>query len=197
MVDVIHVRDRIRAYRPGIESAPQMDEGVNWDSNELTAAAVLVAVIARAEPTVLFTKRNAELRTHAGQVAFPGGRLDPGEDAIMAALREAEEEIALPRHEVEILAPIDDYATGTGFRITPVVGIIRPDLPFRPHQAEVESVFEVPLAHLLDPANHEQRVGEWRGKARTYYAIPWEPDSIWGATAGMVVNFARVLGAVS
>ncbi len=165
---------------------------MDWNA-PLMPAAVLVPIVARSEPTLLLTKRHSGLRRHAGQVAFPGGRIDPGEDAVGAALREADEEICLPPREVEIIAAIDDYATGTGFRVTPVVGIVPPDLPLTPAEAEVESVFEVPLAHLLDAANHVKQSGEWKGRQRTFYVIPWQPDDIWGATAGMIVNLADIL----
>ena len=124
---------------------------------------------------------------------LPGGRIDAGEDAVTAALREAHEETALPPHAVEVIAAIDDYATGTGFRVTPIVGIIAPDLPLVAAEAEVESLFEVPLAHLIDAANHEKRSADWKGRRRTFYVIPWQKNDIWGATAGMVVNFARIL----
>lgn len=191
------LRERLHNYERIPGHLPQFGDDIDHmdvTSIALKAAAVLVPVIARTEPTLLFTRRNAALRQHAGQVAFPGGRVDDGEDAVRAALREAHEETALPPSEVEVIAAIDDYATGTGFRVTPIVGIIPPDLPLVPAAAEVDNIFEVPLAHLLDPANHEKRTGEWKGRMRTFYVIPWRDGDIWGATAGMVVNFARILG---
>ena len=183
--------------------APPGAAGGDWNFNNgterpaaFTAAAVLVPVIARAEPTVLLTRRTDTLRRHAGQVAFPGGRIDPEDDGpVAAALREAHEEVALRPEEVRVLGVSDDYETGTGYRITPVVGLVPPDLPLVPHEAEVAALFEVPLAHLLDPANHEIRSGEWRGARRQFYAIVWESHEIWGATAGMIVNLARRLSA--
>ena len=191
------LRDRMRRHRPMPGHLPQFGDDIdNWASElpPLNPAAVLIAVVAREEPTLLFIKRNAALRTHAGQVAFPGGRVDAGEDAVAAALREAFEETALPPHAVEVLAPIDDYATGTGFRVTPVVGIVPPDVTLVPAAAEVERVFEVPLVHVVDPSNHHRHTRDWKGRQRTYYVIPWQPDDIWGATAGMVVNLSRILG---
>lgn len=191
------LRNRLRAYERVPGHLPQIGDDIDhWapEAGILRPAAVLIPVVARSEPTLLFTKRNAQLRTHAGQVAFPGGRLDADEDAIAAALREAFEETAMPPDEVEVVAPIDDYATGTGFRVTPVVGIIPPDLPLIPSEHEVESVFEVPLAHVMDPSNHEKRTGEWKGRVRTYYVIPWQTQDIWGATAGMIVNLSRIIG---
>jgi 8-oxo-dGTP pyrophosphatase MutT (NUDIX family) len=159
----------------------------------LTAAAVLVPVTDRAEPGVILTQRTETLRRHAGQVAFPGGRIDPGEDAVAAALREAEEEVALPRAAVTVVAEADPYVTGTGFRISPVVGVVPPDLPLVPAEAEVAAVFEVPLAFLLDHANHRAASAEWEGRRRDYWEISWEGRRIWGATAGMIVNLARRL----
>lgn len=159
----------------------------------LTPAAVLVAVTDRSEPGVILTRRTETLRRHAGQVAFPGGRIDPGEDAIMAALREAEEEIALPRSTVEVVGPVDRYVTITGFAVTPVIGIVPPDLPLMPSAAEVADWFEAPLDFLLDPANHLEREVDWQGQRRRYYEILWNERRIWGATAAMIVNLARRL----
>lgn len=191
------VRARLSAYGRGPGHLPRIGGDIDHmplDAGDLKPAAVLIALVARREPTLLFTKRNTALRTHAGQVAFPGGRIDAGEDPVTAALREAHEETALPPHEVEVIGPIDDYATGTGFRVTPIVGIIPPDLPLVAAEAEVESLFEVPLAHLIDTTNHEKRTGAWQGSERTFHVIPWHTHDIWGATAGMIVNFARILG---
>jgi len=159
----------------------------------LTPAAVLVAVTDRAEPGVILTRRTETLRRHAGQVAFPGGRIDPGEDAIAAALREAEEEIALPRDRVELVGPADRYVTVTGFQVTPVIGVVPPDLPLVPSAAEVADWFEAPLSFVLDPANHLEREVDWQGRRRRYYEILWNERRIWGATAAMIVNLARRL----
>jgi 8-oxo-dGTP pyrophosphatase MutT (NUDIX family) len=157
-------------------------------------AAVLAAVVDRATPTMLFTTRTATLRTHAGQVAFPGGRIDPGDAGpIEAALREAVEEIALPRAFVEVVGLADPYRTVSGYAVTPVLGVIPPDLPLVPHDREVADWFEVPLAFLLDPAHHLARAGEWQGRERHYYEILWQDRRIWGATAAMVINLARRL----
>ena len=159
----------------------------------LTAAAVLVAITDRARPGVILTQRVETLRQHAGQVAFPGGRLDPGEDAIIAALREAEEEIALPRSAVEVIGPTDRYRTGTGYTITPIVAVVPPDLPLHPNEGEVASVFEVPLDFLLDPASRRQRTVTWQGAERNYWEMTWNDRRIWGATAGMIVNLSQRL----
>ena len=162
--------------------------------HDLAAAAVLVAVTDRPEPGVILTQRTEAMRRHPGQVAFPGGRVDPGDvDAIAAALREAEEEIALPPASVTVAGTTDRYRTGTGFDITPVVGVVPPDLPLHANEAEVASVFEVPLAFLLDPANQREASGIWQGQERRFYEIKWRDRRIWGATAGMIVNLSRRL----
>lgn len=170
-----------------------MRDAVLEPASGLTPAAVLVAVTNRAAPGVILTQRTESLRRHAGQIAFPGGRIDPGEDAIAAALREAEEEIALPRDRVELVGPADRYVTVTGFQVTPVLGVVPPDLPLAPSAAEVADWFEVPLAFLLDPANHLERDVDWQGRRRRYYEILWNERRIWGATAAMIVNLARRL----
>ena len=159
-----------------------------------TAAAVLVAVTDRPEPGVILTQRTEHLRRHAGQVAFPGGRIDPEDaDAVAAALREAEEEIALDPTLVSVIGAIDRYRTGTGFDVTPVLGVIPPDLPLVGAEAEVADVFEVPLAFILDPANHQARSAPWQGRTRHYHQIEWGNRRIWGATAAMIVNLSRRL----
>lgn len=160
---------------------------------QVTPAAVLVAITDRAEPGVILTERARGLRRHAGQIAFPGGRIDAGEDAVAAALREAEEEVALPRRAVEVVGVADRYRTVSAYEVTPVVGVVPPDLPLLPSEAEVASVFEVPLAFLLDRANHRQATRDWQGRERRYYEIIWGERRIWGATAAMIVNLARRL----
>lgn len=157
-------------------------------------AAVLVAVTERESPGVILTQRTETLRRHAGQIAFPGGRVDPEDDGpIAAALREAEEEIALPRAAVEIVGTADRYRTVTGYEVTPVVGVVAPDLTLIPAEAEVANVFEVPLAFLLDHANHVQGIAQYQGQERRYYEILWGDRRIWGATAAMIVNLSRRL----
>lgn len=157
-------------------------------------AAVLVAVTDRAEPGLILTQRTDTLRRHAGQVAFPGGRIDPGDDGpIAAALREAQEEIGLDPSAVEIVGRADLYRTVTGFEVQPVLGVIPPNLAFTPEPGEVAAVFEVPLAFVLDPANHVEATVEWQGRDRTYYEIGWNDRRIWGATAAMLVNLSRRL----
>jgi 8-oxo-dGTP pyrophosphatase MutT (NUDIX family) len=157
-------------------------------------AAVLIAVTDRAEPGVILTQRTETLRRHPGQVAFPGGRIDPEDDGpIGAALREAEEEVALPPALVEVIGTADLYRTVTGYEVTPVIGVVPPDIALIPAEAEVAAVFEVPLAFLLDSANHVEATAHYQGQERRYYEILWGDRRIWGATAAMIVNLSRRL----
>lgn len=160
----------------------------------VAAAAVLVPIVERREPTVILTIRPETLRRHPGQIAFPGGRIDP-EDAgpVEAALREAEEEIGLAPQHVTIAGLGDPYRTVTGFDVLPVVGVVPPDLPLAPQPDEVAAVFEAPLAHLLEPRHQIIRSVFWQGRERTYYEIMWGEQRIWGATAAMIVNLSRRL----
>jgi 8-oxo-dGTP pyrophosphatase MutT (NUDIX family) len=157
------------------------------------AAAVLIAITDRTEPGVILTVRREHMRTHAGQIAFPGGRLDPGEDAVAAALREAHEELLLDPASVELAGSIEPYRTVTGYVVTPVIGVVPPDLPLTPHEHEVADWFEAPLAFLLDPANQQRRSALFQGVERHYYEINWDGRRIWGATAAMIVNLSRRL----
>ncbi|MDJ0278104.1 CoA pyrophosphatase [Sphingomonas sp. 2R-10] len=157
-------------------------------------AAVLIAVTDRTDPGVLLTQRTGALRTHAGQVAFPGGSIDPTDDgAVGAALREAAEEIALPADSAEIVATLDRYHTVTGFEVTPVLAVVPPDLPLAPAPLEVDAIFEVPLAFLLDAANHGLGSRWFEGRERHYYELVFGERRIWGATAAMIVNLAQRL----
>jgi len=156
-------------------------------------AAVLIAVTQRDDPGVILTVRRESMRTHAGQIAFPGGRIDPGEEAIGAALREAREEMGLDPSVVEVIGRLDDYRTVTGFAVTPVLAVIPPDLALAPHDLEVADWFEAPLGHLLDPAEQRLEGAVFRGRERHYYVIDWNGLRIWGATAAMLVNLSRRL----
>lgn len=156
-------------------------------------AAVLIAITDRDEPGVILTVRREDMRTHAGQVAFPGGRIDPGEDAAAAALREAWEELELDPNEVETIGDLEIYRTITGFAVTPIVGVIAPGLPLKPHDREVAAWFEAPLAHVLDPVNQRRQAVLFEGRQRHYYEIVWAGRRIWGATAAMIVNLSRRL----
>jgi len=191
--------DRLRrALTSGMAEQPVLLTGDRADldlgpDEMMRPAAVLVPITDRPRPGVILTRRPETMRRHAGQVAFPGGRLDPGEDAVTAALREAEEEIALPRAQVTVIGAADHYRTVTGFLVTPVIGVVPPDLPLVANEAEVAAVFEVPLDFLLDSANHVEATVEWQGHERHYYEINWDGHRIWGATAAMIVNLARRL----
>lgn len=159
-----------------------------------TPAAVLFALIDRPEPTVLLTRRCAGLRRHAGQTALPGGRIDPGEDARTAAVREAWEEVALPIDRVVVHGEGDRYRTGTNFLVTPVIAIIPANLPLVPSEAEVDAVFELPAAALLDPACYVEQTGEWQARERRYWSFTGTTEHpVWGATAGILLSLARRL----
>ncbi len=159
--------------------------------NRATPAAVLIAVTDRPIPGVLLTQRPTAMRDHPGQVAFPGGKIDPGEDAIAAALREAQEELALPPSAVQVIGATDIYHTGTGFVVTPVLAVVPPDLPLVPSPSEVEAWFEAPLDLLLNPANWTENEVHWRGALRRYYEMEYEGFRIWGVTAAIILNLAR------
>jgi 8-oxo-dGTP pyrophosphatase MutT (NUDIX family) len=188
---------RLRAaLELGHQGAPVLIAGDVLDEEiygpGITPAAVLVAVVDRSDPTVILTLRPETMRKHPGQISFPGGRIDPGDDGpVGAALREAEEEIGLPPSAVEVIGLADVYRTVTGFEVTPVVGIVAPDLPLSPHPGEVADLFEAPLHYLLDPAHQHERSAIWRGRERHYYEIDYEGRRIWGATAAMIVNLSR------
>lgn len=191
--------DRLRASlrKPPLVTSLHRDDfhmGAAATTTRHIPAAVLVPVINRPEPGLLLTTRTAHLRNHAGQVAFPGGRIDPTDhDATAAALREAEEEIGLSPGIVEILGQTDPYRTGTGYTVSPIVGLLPPGLQFTPSPHEVADIFEVPLAHVLDATNHQLREVMWEGRNRQYYEIDFDGHRIWGATAGMLVNLAMRL----
>lgn len=160
-----------------------------------TQAAVLVPLILRpAGLQVMLTQRTAHLTDHAGQISFPGGRTEPEDkDPIATALRETREEVGLPPELVRVLGRLDNYVTSTGYEVAPVVGLIQPPFPVKPDPHEVAEVFEVPLAFLVDPRNHERHSREWQGRKRHFYVMPYQDRYIWGATAGMLVNLANLL----
>jgi 8-oxo-dGTP pyrophosphatase MutT (NUDIX family) len=187
-----------------LASSPPVEELLTADDLErqheigkgtLKPAAVLLLVVNHpVDPTVVFTQRTAHLADHAGQISFPGGRCDEGDrTAEQTALREAEEEVGIPGDRVEILGRLPEYRTSTGYCVTPVVGWAEPPLTFRPDPHEVADVFEVPLAFLLDSGNHRYESAFFKGRMRKYWAMPYGERFIWGATAGMLVTFHRIL----
>lgn len=173
------------------------DQGARPGPDKLHAASVLVPIVAREDaPTILFTQRTAHLKNHSGQISFPGGRAEAhDESAERTALRETWEEVGLPAGRIEVLGRLSDYHTRTGYRITPVVGIVKPPFDLNPDPNEVAEVFEVPLAFLLDGRNHQRHSREFEGEQRYFFAIAFQHRYIWGATAGMLVNLQRFLAA--
>lgn len=162
----------------------------------LTAAAVLLPIVCRAEPTVLFTRRTLHLSRHAGQVSFPGGRANEGDRSLVdTALRETREETGIAADFVTVAGFLDAYETGTGYAILPVVGVLDEGFDVAPDANEVAEVFEVPLAFLLDPSNRQRESGEWQGRTRHFYAFRYGRHYIWGATAAILVDFGeRIIG---
>lgn len=176
---------------PAVRGDLDLDPAV-WEKAGVQAtkpAAVLVPVVARPEPTVLLTQRTTDLPSHSGQIAFPGGKIDPHDESpLAAALREADEEIGLDAHFVDPIGYLDLFLTFSGFRILPVLARVDPDYRMRINPAEVSEAFEVPLAFLMQPGNHQRLKRDWRGIVRQYYAMPFGERYIWGVTAGILRN---------
>lgn len=183
------------ALREATRGDHDLNPGMTVPSAALRPAAVLVPLIDRANGlSVLLTQRTPHLSAHAGQIAFPGGRIEESDaDAVAAALRETEEEVGLPRDHVTVIGRLDTYVTGTGFEITPVVGIVQPPFPLAIDPFEVAEAFEVPLSFIVDPSNHRRTTREFENRTRVFFVLPFEGRNIWGATAGMLVNLAEVL----
>ena len=187
---------------------PEHSVEKRFSDREPALAAVLLPLVMRDELTLLLTQRSSQLRAHSGQVAFPGGRTDEADqDAVDTALREAHEEVGLPRHHVEVLGTLPTYVTGSAFIITPVVALVKPGFELQPNPEEVADVFEVPLGYLMNPANHRRHELAFDGGIRQWLSMPYtdpvnEADDnetreryIWGATAGMLRNLYRFLSA--
>lgn len=187
---------RARATLAPVEGPEIFAEGGDMDflsaetSAKIRPAAVLIGILPRADgPKVLLTKRPVTMAAHAGQVALPGGKVDPGDvDEVAAALREAEEEVGLPRQSVELIGRGAPYVTGSAFRITPVLGILPANFQAVPDADEVDEAFETPLEFLMSPDNHHQKEAQWGGKLRRYYEMPHNGYRIWGVTAGIIRN---------
>jgi 8-oxo-dGTP pyrophosphatase MutT (NUDIX family) len=170
-------------------------DGLHQDHRDLPAtlrpAAVLAAITERDRPGFLMIHRPSNMRSHPGQVAFPGGKIDPGEDAVEAALREANEELGIDPADVTVIGASDEYRTGTGYAVTPVIAVVPPDLELRPNPTEVAKWFEAPVDFVFDAANQVQQSAFWQGAERRYIEIMWEEHRIWGVTAAIIANLAK------
>jgi len=200
-LDGIVARVREAAGDVGVRRSSQRTRGDHdlnpglWADKPLKPAAVLVPIVAHPDQlTVLLTRRTAHLHDHAGQISFPGGRVDPcDENPVACALREAEEEVGLPRDLPDVIGRLDTYQTRTGFEIVPVVGIVKPPFDLKPDPFEVAEVFEVPLDFIVDTANHRRDSRVFQGSERHFWAMPFGTYYIWGVTAGILVNLSEVL----
>jgi len=197
--DILTLRDRLeRALHRGNHrdmGGHLSDESdIITDQEALKEAAVLIAITNRADPGIILVQRPQYMRNHPGQIALPGGKIDPEDrDAETAALREAHEEVALEPSAVDVIGPVDRYTSGSGYNIQPILSVIAPDLPLKRDPVEVEDWFEAPLDFVLDPANAVQHEAQWNGRTRQYYEILWQDRRIWGITAGILVNLSRRL----
>ena len=188
--------DKVRSlYEAGYKTSPL---GIRLDPRALnidqfTPAAVLIAITEREKPGMLLLHRPSNMRAHPGQIAFPGGKCDPGETPTESALREAEEELGINPGSVSVIGHGDTHRTGTGFEITPVIGVVPADLEIRPNPAEVAQWFEAPVNFVLNPANQVQKTLEWEGVEHAYIEIQWQEHRIWGVTGAIIQNLTRRL----
>ncbi len=166
-------------------------DDTRFAGKELRPAAVLAAITDQERPGFLLIHRPSNMRSHPGQVAFPGGKIDPGETPVEAALREAWEELGIPPERVTVIGESDVYRTGTGYAVTPVIAVVPPDLPLNPNPTEVAQWFEAPVDFVFDRANHAAQSVVWQGAERRYIEIMWQQHRIWGVTAGIIANLAQ------
>ena len=194
-MDVAELRARLGspALANRVAAPAASDDAHDLLERPLVAAAVLVPIVHGPAPGVLLTRRTATLSSHAGQVAFPGGRIDPGETPEQAALREADEEIGLPAGLVELGGRLPDHVTGTGYLVTPVMGLVAAGFAPMPAAAEVDAVFELSLSVLLDPGAPRRERAHWKGRMREFWVWPHDDEYIWGATAAILVSLAQRL----
>ncbi len=193
-MDLTTLRERLAVPPDAIAALASSDDARDLSRGPVSPAAVLVPIVHGERPGILLTKRAATLKSHAGQVAFPGGRVERADASVeAAALREAEEEIGLRPGDVEVVGRLPDYLTGSGFRISPVLALLPDGLPLTPSEAEVEAIFTLPLSVLLDPAAPERRRAEFRGRMREFWVWPHPVHYIWGATAAILVHLAHRL----
>lgn len=189
------LRQRLRRCQGAVEANADW-AGLMTQRSPIPAAVLVPLVIRPDRPSVLLTKRTEHLHHHPGQISFPGGRVEEGDaSAVETALRETEEEIGLHSSHVELLGALPDYLTGTGFRVTPVVGLVHPPFALKLDAFEVAEAFEVPLSHFLDPGNHEEHSIMHEGRLRRFHAMPYQGYFIWGATAGIIMSLYRILRA--
>ena len=178
-------------YEAGHSAEIDHRDEQQFAADDLRPAAVLAAITAGERPGFLLIHRPSNMRSHPGQVAFPGGKIDPGETAIAAALREANEELGIDPADVTVIGASDTYRSGSGYAITPVIAVIPPDLALQPNPTEVAQWFEAPVDFVFDAANHAQNSAVWQGQERRYIEIMWQHHRIWGVTAGIIANLAR------
>lgn len=182
------LKEGLAAPAPNLWPDPRIDA-----MSEFKPAAVLIALTERTEPGVLLLHRPSSMRAHPGQVAFPGGRIDPGETPVEAALREANEELGIDPESVRVVGSGDVYRTGSGYAVTPVLGVIPPDIKIVPNPAEVSRWFEAPADFVFDQSNHEAKSLEWEGQTRHYVEINWQGHRIWGVTGAIISNLTQRL----
>ena len=180
-----------RLHAEGHAGETEHRDEAHYAAPDLTPAAVLAAITAGPRPSFLLIHRPSNMRSHPGQVAFPGGKIDAGESAVEAALREAHEELGIRPQDVTVIGASDTYRTGSGYAITPVVAVVPPDLELHPNPSEVAQWFEAPVDFVFDAANHIGQSAVWQGQERRYIEIMWQHHRIWGVTAGIIANLAR------